>query len=243
MKKNSFLLLVLLTAVITVNAQVGVGTNNPDPSAALDVTSTSRGFLPPRMDSVQRNAIPTPVAGLTIYNTNSQGFEYYNGTTWVTTAHYVGEDYGGGIVYYIYDGGQHGLIAAKADLSTGIRWYGGTSTNTCARADGIGGGLKNTSIIIANQGPVDGNTFAARLCNEYTVIAGGVTYADWYLPSKLELNILFSQKNVVGGFANAVYWSSTEVSDTNAWLQNFAAPGQGSHNKSEARYLRAIRAF
>ena len=243
MKRNIVLLFVILISVIHVNAQVGIGTSNPVPSAALDITSDSLGFLPPRMDSLQRNAIVSPAVGLTIYNTSINSFEYYNGTKWFTIVHYVGELYGGGIVYYVYDGGQHGLIAAKADLSIGIRWYGGTATNTCARADGIGGGLKNTAIIIANQGPVDGNTFAARLCNEYIVTSGAVTYADWYLPSKMELNILFLQKNVVGGFANALYWSSTEVSDTNAWLQNFSAPGQGSHSKIETRYVRAIRAF
>ncbi len=224
-------------------SQVGIGTNSPDQSAALDIHSDSLGFLPPRMDSVQRNAITTPAAGLTIYNTSTNEVQYFNGTTWVSTVHYIGESYGGGIVYYIYDGGHHGLISARADLSTGMRWYGGTATNTCARADGIGGGLKNTAIIIAGQGPVDGNMFAARLCNEYTVLEGGVTYADWYLPSKMEINLLFLQKNIVGGFANAVYWSSTESTTTNAWLQNFTVAGQGSHPKEETRYVRAIRAF
>ena len=244
MERKIFLCLIILIAVINVNAQVGIGTSNPNTSAALDITSDSLGFLPPRMDSIKRNAIVSPAVGLTIFNTSINSFEYYNGTRWFTTVHYVGESYGGGIVYYVYDGGQHGLIAAKADLSTGVRWYGGTFTNTCARGDGIGAGLKNTAIIIASQGPVDGNTFAARICNEYTVNSGGVIYADWYLPSKLELNILFLQRNVVGGFANKLYWSSTEVSSTQAWLQNFNAPGQGMHDKDETiRFVRAIRAF
>ena len=243
MKTNLVLLIVLLIAVTRVNAQVGIGTSNPNTSAALDITSDSLGFLPPRMDSVKRNAIASPAVGLTIYNTSNNSFEYYNGTKWFSTLHYVGESYGGGIVYYVYDEGQHGLIAAKADLSTGIRWYGGTLTTTGARADGIGAGIKNTAIIIANQAPVDGNTFAARLCNEYSVTAGGVTYADWYLPSKTELNLLYFQKNVVGGIANAGYWCSTEVTDANAWVINLASPGGGIHIKSETRYVRAIRAF
>ena len=143
------------------------------------------------------------------------------GATGGYPVHYIGETYGGGIVFYVYDGGQHGLIAATADQSTGMRWYGGSYTNTCAKGDGVGAGLKNTAIIIANQGPVDGNTFAARLCNEYSVTVGGITYGDWYLPSKHELNLLYLQKTVVGGFAGYIYWSSTETVNSNAWSQFF----------------------
>ena len=82
-----------------------------------------------------------------------------------------------------YDGGRHGLIAATSDQSNNIRWYGGTNINTRTRTDGVGAGLKNTTIIIANQGPVDGSSFAATLCNEYSVTIDVVTYGDWYLPS------------------------------------------------------------
>jgi hypothetical protein len=175
-----------------------------------------------------------------------------NGTTWTSAAasgggaHTIGESYGGGIVFYVYDGGQHGLIAATADQSTSIRWYGGTDTNTRARADGIGAGLKNTAIIIANQGPVDGNAFAATVCNEYSVTVSGVTYGDWYLPSKHELNLLYLQKAVVGGFASgAYYWSSSEyeIGSDSAWFQRFADGIQFSHYKDDAFYVRAVRAF
>ncbi len=44
------------------------------------------------------------------------------------TAHTIGEHYGGGIVFYVYDNGQHGLIAATIDQSTKCRWFGGTNT-------------------------------------------------------------------------------------------------------------------
>lgn len=162
-----------------------------------------------------------------------------------TISHSVGDTFGGGIVFYVYDDGQHGLIAAMADQSTGIRWYGGSYTNTCAREDGIGAGLKNTAIIIANQGPVDGNTFAARICNEYSVTVGGVKYGDWYLPSKHELNLLYTEKNKVGGFAPKYYWSSTEGGLNDAWYQYFVNGNQyggGSKNLTTG-YVRAVRAF
>ena len=173
----------------------------------------------------------------------TNGIDGAVGATGGYPVHTIGESYGGGIVFYVYDGGQHGLIAATADQSTGIRWYGGTYTNTRARADGIGAGLKNTAIIIANQGPVDGNAFAATVCNEYSVTVGGVTYGDWYLPSKHELYLLYLQQTVVGGFASASYWSSNEDGSIFAWIQGFGTGFQGSDVKDITKYVRAVRAF
>ena len=155
----------------------------------------------------------------------------------------IGESYGGGIVFYVYDGGQHGLIAATADQSTEIRWFGGSDTDTGARFDGIGVGLKNTAIIIADQRHVDGDAFAARICNEYSATVGGVTYGDWYLPSKYELNLLYLKKTVVGGFARYSYWSSTESGNYGAWAQSFGDGDQHSCSKFVTNYVRAVRAF
>ena len=243
MKKLLFLLPIFVLLQLCLYAQVGIGTATPDASAKLDITSTTQGFLPPRMDSTQRNAIASPATGLTIYNTTIKAFEVYNGTKWYSTVHFIGESYGGGIVFYVYDNGQHGLIAATADQSTGIRWYGGTYTNTRARADGVGAGLKNTAIIIANQGPVDGAAFAATVCNEYSVTVAGVTYGDWYLPSKNELNLLYLQKTVVGGFASAGYWSSSDSDSSNAWVQDFFNGNQVTIIKSNSYRVRSVRAF
>lgn len=237
------LFIALFSIAIAAKAQVGIGIATANASAQLDVTSTTKGFLPPRMTTAQRNAIATPAEGLVIYNTTSKGFECYNGTSWYGTVHYIGENYGGGIVFYVYDGGQHGLIAATADQSTGIRWYGGSFTITRARATGLGAGLKNTTAIIANQATFDGNAFAATVCNEYSVTVSGVTYGDWYLPSKHELNLLYLQKNVVGGFAVDSYWSSTENLLPTAWSQDFDLGDPGSDSKNVTYPVRAIRAF
>ena len=58
---------------------VGVGTAAPSASAKLDVTSTTQGFLPPRMTTTQRNAIASPASGLVIFNTTTNCLEYYAG--------------------------------------------------------------------------------------------------------------------------------------------------------------------
>lgn len=60
----------------------GVGTTTPVASAALDVTSTTKGFLPPRMTTGQRDAIASPASGLMVYNTDINDVNYYNGSNW-----------------------------------------------------------------------------------------------------------------------------------------------------------------
>jgi hypothetical protein len=63
-------------------ASVGIGVDSPVASAKLQVDSTTQGFLPPRMTTVQMNAIGTPAAGLIIFNTTDNKHYGYNGTTW-----------------------------------------------------------------------------------------------------------------------------------------------------------------
>ena len=65
--------------------------------------------------------------------------------------HMVGESYQGGIIFWVDPDGQHGLIAARADQSSGIQWYNGTYFVTNATADGIYAGAKNTEVIISTQ--------------------------------------------------------------------------------------------
>jgi hypothetical protein len=76
------------TNAVYTGGSVGIGTTSPAAAAALDVSSTSKGFLPPRMTTAQRNAIPkSPLAeGLMIYNTDTKTLDFYNGTVWNTVA-------------------------------------------------------------------------------------------------------------------------------------------------------------
>jgi hypothetical protein len=150
----------------------------------------------------------------------------------------IGDSFQGGIIFWLDATGQHGLIAATADQSTGRQWHNGSYTTTNAVRDGIGAGMYNTERIIANQGT---GSYAAQLCANYQ--GGG--YGDWYLPSKYELNLLYLQRNAVGGLnLNGWYWSSTESSSFNAWEQSFYHGGQGYDSKSKfSTSARAVRAF
>jgi uncharacterized protein (TIGR02145 family) len=83
--KKKFTLLVILLSIYSF-AQVGIGTTSPNASAIIDVTSSSQGFLPPRMTTVQRNNITSPAQGLTIYNTDLKYLEVFNGVRWLNSA-------------------------------------------------------------------------------------------------------------------------------------------------------------
>jgi hypothetical protein len=91
--KQTTLILTLLFAATSIQAQVGIGTTSPDASSALDVTSTTKGLLAPRMTTTQRDAITSPATGLQIYNTDNRAIETFTGTTsdWFT----VGNGKGG----------------------------------------------------------------------------------------------------------------------------------------------------
>ena len=74
-----------ITGVSQLQAQVGIGTDTPDHSAMLQIQSSEKGFLLPKMTSVQRTSIVSPASGLQVYDTNTNSIWYYNGTFWVNT--------------------------------------------------------------------------------------------------------------------------------------------------------------
>ena len=80
---------------------------------------------------------------------------------------------------------------------------------------------------------------AMSYCADYTV----GQYNDWFLPSKYELNLLYENKNAIGGFGGGYYWSSTESDNGYAWRQYFASGNQTSSNKDLTTNVRAVRAF
>ena len=79
MKPTNILLalILVLASSLASHAQVGIGTSSPN--AALDVTSTTQGFLPPRMTTTQRDAISSPAVGLVIFNTTTNCLNFYGG--------------------------------------------------------------------------------------------------------------------------------------------------------------------
>lgn len=154
---------------------------------------------------------------------------------------------GDGIVFFVSENGQHGLEAAPSDQSpsVGSRWYRdhldpdiNNNVVTNATRAGVKSGLFNTERIIITQG-VYGLNYAALICQKY--LGGG--YGNWYLPSKDELNKMYLNKEIIGNFESAHYWSSTESGQNNAWSQNFFNGAELFDNKETPNFVRAIRYF
>jgi hypothetical protein len=238
-----------------IHAQVGIGTNTPNTSSILELNSTAKGLLPPRMTMSQRNLIPSPVAGLLVWCSNCTvdgQLQIYNGHLWTNMmggiaagAPAIGDIGGGGVVAYIFQPGDpgyisgesHGLIAAVIDQSHGVGW--GCYGTNIPGAEGLilGTGNQNTIDILNGCNEMG---FAADLCDD--LVSGG--YSDWLLPSKDELNKVYQSKNIIGGFENWVYWSSSEIDANYAWIQNFTSGSQYSVlDKNYSGDVRAIRYF
>ncbi|MCP3999951.1 MAG: DUF1566 domain-containing protein, partial [Gammaproteobacteria bacterium] len=239
---------------------VGINTSAPDNSAQLEVNSTSKGFLPPRMTGDERDAIAAPAAGLIVYCTNcgSTGeMQMYNGSAWTnmiggattpaTLA--IGDYHQGGVIFYL-DGNGGGLVCALSDQDdgSGIQWWNGVYTTTGATATAIGTGQANTTAIISSQ---SAGSYAATVCDSYTI---GV-YSDWFFPSRDELYEIYTNRAAISATATAnggtalagyYYWSSTESSIDNqmARIKNFGSGATGSANKNIAFFkVRAVRVF
>ena len=261
--------LVLITAVSSqLYAQNGVGINPTGaaahPSAVLDASSTTQGFLPPRMTETQRDAILNPATGLVVFctncGTNGGELEVFAAGIWrnmaggnaATYLPSIGQPFLGGILAYIlqpndpgYDANvPHGLIAATSDQGT-AQW--GCFGTTIAGADGTAIGTGNQNTIDIMNGCATAN-IAARKCGDLDLNV----YTDWYLPSIDELTKLYfnigqgapAPNTNVGAFASAFYWSSTETDGGSAWYFAFDYGIASSNYKNfSAFYVRAVRAF
>ena len=160
----------------------------------------------------------------------------------VKTGRTIGDSYGGGIIFYL-DGKGGGLIAATSDQSTGIQWGGFGTFIGGADGTAIGTGKQNTEDIVAQLGNNGGTAYAAKLASDHSVTVSGVTYDDWFLPSKDELNELYKQKDAIGGIGGSTYWSSSEDSSYSAWVQSFDDGDQFKGSKYDNGRVRFVRAF
>jgi len=133
-----------------------------------------------------------------------------------TKPHYIGEKFGGGVIFYIDGSGQHGLIARRSDEPIAACW--GNSSNIDASF--MNEGDRNTKIIVDFMKSKDYHACempAACMCD--TVTKGG--FKDWYLPAINELKLMYDNQQIIGNFSAWDYCSSTECDWDQCWCIHF----------------------
>jgi len=150
----------------------------------------------------------------------------------------------GGLIFYdkgSYSNGWRYMETAPASTEWTNKEWGSYGTFIGGTGTGIGTGQNNTTTIVTWLNNHSETGKAAQLCNDLTV---GV-YSDWFLPSKGELNLMYTNLKVagVGGFGSVSFWSSSESNANFAWFQGFFNGAQGSDYKLYNFRVRAVRAF
>lgn len=171
-----------------------------------------------------------------------------------TFSHYIGEEFGGGVVFHLWkdpQGIEHGLIVDLNDLGSYI--WSNVLTSIGSSAQSFWDGLSNSNAIVSQVGHTNS---AAKACLDSN--SGG--YNDWYLPALDELRLLYNNRfNVnitlssISGtsvfnfntFQESIYLTSTEYSLINAsnLVLNFIQGVNDAYGKDEAYNVRAIRKF
>jgi len=155
----------------------------------------------------------------------------------------------GGIVFYdkgSYSDGWQYLEAAPVSTEWTDKQWGSDETLIGATGTGIGTGQSNTTKIVKWLNSHSETDCAAQLCAALVVENNGVTYSDWFLPSKDELILMHTKLYLegVGGFDGGAYWSSSELYAGTAWGQIFnTAFNWSDWGKYYDLRVRAVRAF
>lgn len=219
--------------------QKGVCWNyNPNPTIGNSHTSEGAGS----------EAFVSNITGLTpnrtyyvrAYTANSVGTVYGPEkvfTTSTPSVPYIGQNYAGGIIFYLDGTGEHGLVCASSDQGGMVWGCEGTSIPT---GTAMGTGATNTAAIVASCGE---SNIAAKICDN--LVLNG--YSDWFLPSRDELSLMYTNLGAqgLGSFTYGYfYWSSSESSSGEAWMVYLSGGGTSANYKSSPWWLvRAVRAF
>jgi hypothetical protein len=166
-----------------------------------------------------------------------------------TFNHYIGEQFGGGVIFNLWkdaQGNEHGLVVDIVDLGSSQLWSNVSSLEIGSSGQSDWDGFSNSNAITSQSGHI---TSAASLCSNST--NGG--FSDWYLPALQELNTLWNNYVHVSRSLSSItgasqliktnYWSSSELDNLNAWAIAFFNGISFSNSKTSSFAIRAVRKF
>jgi hypothetical protein len=230
---------------------------SPNPSIANEVTNEGGGI--DAFSSSGTNLLSNLTYYARAYATNSVGTTYGEEiviNTGIPGGLYIGQSYAGGIIFYLDDTGEHGLVSADIDqqnINDGVNQNNQCPIGTTFETDTIiGSGAQNTTNIIS---ACNTTSNVAYICDN--LVLNG--YDDWFLPSKDELNLMFQNLrnnglgNFVSGSCIVTYASSSSENgglqffsmlfDSNCGREIGAFYGYNIRNDGDYGNIRAIRAF
>jgi hypothetical protein len=130
--------------------------------------------------------------------------------------------------------GKHGLITKTIEQS---KWQHGAFTDDYTVRDGVGTANFNKKRLEAIHSS-DAYDAQADAGNQE------VKLGEWYLPTRYDMNKLYLNRTVIGGFSDfSKGWKSVEVSSLNAWFQSFVVGVSFSNGKDDEEYIRIVREF
>ena len=229
MKKLSYVVVFLFSAIAANAQNVGIGTTSPNTTAKVDISSTTQGFLPPRMTYAQRNAIVSPAQGLIVYCTdcgiNGQP-QYYNGAAWRTM-----------------DGGAPtNPVSVTVSICSQVWLTKNLSVSKYKNGDSIPQVRDSTAWASATTGAWcwyknDSATYAAtygKLYNWYAVTdPRGLAPTGYHLPTDSEWNVLVRCLDS-GADTSIIGTQSTTAGGAlkEAGTANWQSPNTGATNSS-----------
>ncbi len=210
-------------------------------------------MLIPRMTGALRLAIGNPVNGsnVTVTGTGAIASPYVINAIYGSNAHNIGELFGGGIVFWIDNTGQHGLIVSLFNTSQSSTWSTIYNVLIGPTAQSTWNGQANSTAMIYHPAAISSS---AKLCNSYSNPNHGTgIYSDWYLPAVDELSLVYHARyllnKVIAGesgvpfLSDVNYWSSTEFDAQNAKNYYFSNGEAGENSKNSTNVVRCVRDF
>jgi len=206
MKKNGIVSIILILVSWVTFAQIGIGTTTPDASSALEIKSTDKGLLIPRMTTTERNAIVSPAVGLLVYDTDTMSVWSYNGAAWMDGTGGPGKFIEGGAPDIAYYEGRVGIGLSSFSTAhklfvDGVKSTDGTNTAARINATYTGSGTSVSTYALANTASNTGSgTIGYAIGTRSTInnMAGGtISEGD---ASRSEVNNAGDMGFITGSF-------------------------------------------